>query len=83
MYMNDSDSSHGQTEIDDLVDEYQIEAQNKIDININVYEVVNSDENRYDAEFEYKDAQYRLMGIMEKEEFDKIIENLFFYDENA
>lgn len=83
MYMNDSDSSHGQTELDDLLDSYQIEAQNKISININVYAVVNSDEDRYVAEFEYKDAQYRLMGIIEKEEFDKIIENLIFYDENA
>ena len=29
------------------------------------------------------DAQYQLIGLMEKEEFDKIIENLIFYDENA
>ena len=34
--------------------------------------------NRYMAEFEYMDAQYRLIGLMEKEEFDKIIKNLIF-----
>ena len=28
MYMNNSDSSHGQTEIDHLIDEYQIDANN-------------------------------------------------------
>lgn len=83
MYMNDSDSSHGQTEVDELIDSYQIKAQNKINVNIKVYAVVNSDESRYDAEFEYKGAQYRLMGIMKKDEFDKIVENLIFYDENA
>lgn len=78
MYMNDSDSSHGQTELDELIDSYQIEAQNKININISVYSVANSDENRYVAEFEYMDAQYQLTALMEKEEFDKIIENLIF-----
>lgn len=83
MYMNNSDSSHGQTELDDLIDEYQIETQNKINVDIKVYTVDDSDENRYVAEFEYVDAQYRIMGIMEKEEFNKIIENLIFYDKSA
>lgn len=83
MYMNNSDSSHGQTELDDFIDEYQIETQNKIDVDIKVYTVDDTDENRYVAEFEYMDAQYRIMGIMEKEVFNKIIENLIFYDENA
>ena len=78
MYMNDSDSSHGQTELDELIDLYQIETQNKININISVYAVVNSNKNRYVAEFEYMDAQYQITALMEKEEFDKIIENLIF-----
>lgn len=78
MYMNNSDSSHGQTELDDLIDEYQIETQNKIIVDIKVYTVDDSDENRYAAEFDYMDAQYRIMGIMEKDEFDKIIDNLIF-----
>ena len=78
MYMNNSDSSHGQTELDDLIEEYQIELQNKIDVDIKVYTVDDSDANRYAAEFDYMDAQYRIMGIMEKAEFDKIINNLIF-----
>lgn len=78
MYMNNSDSSHGQTELDDLIDEYQIETQNKIIVDIKVYTVDDSDENRYAAEFDYMDAQYRIIGIMEKDEFDKIMENLIF-----
>ena len=82
MYMNNTDSSYGQTEIDQLINEYQIVVNNNI-IDIKEYSVVNQKNNRYMAEFEYMDAQYRLTGIMEKEEFDKIIENLIFYDENA
>lgn len=78
MYMNNSDSSHGQTELDDLIDEYQIDTQNEINVDIKVYTVDDSDANRYAAEFEYMDAQYRIMGVMEKDEFDKIIENLIF-----
>lgn len=83
MYMNNSDSSHGQTELDNAIDNYQIETQNDISVDIKVYTVEDSDENRYVAEFDYMDAQYQLMGIIEKGEFDKIVENLIFYDENA
>ena len=82
MYMNDTDSSYGQTEIDQLVNEYEIVVNNNV-IDIKVYTVVNQKNDRYVAEFEYMDAQYQLTGLMEKEEFDKIIENLIFYDESA
>ena len=77
MYMNDTDSSYGQTEIDQLVNEYQITVNNNV-IDIKEYMALNQENNRYVAEFEYKDAQYQLTGLMEKEEFDKIIENLIF-----
>lgn len=82
MYMNDVDSSHGQIEPDQLMDEYQIEIDD-ISVNIKEYSVANHDENRYAAEFEYRDAQYQLIGFMKKEEFNKIIENLYFYGEIA
>ena len=47
-------------------------------VNIKEYEVDNYNTNRYVAEFEYMDAQYSLIGAMEKEEFNKIIKNLIF-----
>lgn len=78
MYMNNTDSSYGQTEIDQLIDEYRIEPQENIAVDIQEYDVVNSEMNRYMAEFEYMDAQYRLIGLMEKEEFDEIIKELVF-----
>ena len=83
MYMNDSDSSYGRTELDKLIDEYQIRINDEIDIGVKEYSVIDRENNRYVAEFEYMDAQYQLTGIMEKTEFDKIIENLIFYNENA
>ena len=78
MYMNNKDSSYGRAEIDQLVDEYQIEMSNKIIVDVKEYSVVNRENNRYVAEFQYKDALYQLTGLMEKGEFDKIIENLIF-----
>lgn len=83
MYMNNTESSYGQTELDQLINEYKVEINNKINIEVKEYSVANRENNRYIAEFEYMDAQYQLTGLMEKEEFDKIIENLIFYDENA
>ena len=78
MYMNDEDSSLGQIKTDKLINEYQIEAVDGISVIVKEYDVADSEETRYVAEFEYKDAQYQIMGSIEKEEFNKIVENLFF-----
>lgn len=78
IYMNDEDSSFGQKDLDKLVDEYELENDGQI-INIKEYNVEGSKEKRYIAEFKYKDANYQLMGIMSKDEINKIIKNLFFH----
>ena len=80
MYMNDADSSHGRTDIDDLIDEYVIQLENNVQVKVDEYKVVNKEMHRFAAEFEYQDAQYQLMGSMEKEEFDEIVKKLRFYD---
>lgn len=77
IYMNDSDSSFGQKDLDLLLDEYQIENNSQM-IYVEEYKVEDSESNRYIAEFKYRDVQYQLMGVMEKEEFDEIIKNLIF-----
>ena len=79
MYMNDEDSSHGYTKIDELVKEYTLTTAEKIIVEIKEYSVTNQKNHKFSAEFEYQDVQYQLVGFMEKEEFDKIIENLRFY----
>lgn len=83
MYMNNTDSSHGQIEPDQLIDEYEIEITNAISVDIKEYSITNYEQNRYVAEFEYMDAQYQLIGVMGREEFNEIIKNLYFSDDNA
>ena len=78
MYMNDEDSSLGQIKTDQITREFQMETDEGISVSVKEYEIEDMEENRYVAEFEYDDAQYQIMGIVEGEEFKKIIENLIF-----
>lgn len=77
IYINDSDSSFVQKDLDLLIGEYKIQNDN-FTINVEEYDVDDTSENRFIADFEYQNAQYQLMGTIEKEEFNKILENLFF-----
>ena len=83
MYMNDEDSSLGQIKTDKLISEYQLKTIDSISVAIKVYEIEGEKMKRYEGNFEYKDAQYQIMGRMEKEEFDEIIKNLYFIEVNA
>ena len=78
MYMNDEDSSLGQIKTDLLISEYQMETGEGISVSVKEYKKTESDQNRYVAEFEFKDAQYQLMASINKDEFEKIIKNLIF-----
>ena len=77
MYTNSTDSSFGEKTVDQLLDEYEFQ-NGKHSILVKQYEIKDSDEERYIAEFEYKDIHYQIKGTIEKEEFEKILENLFF-----
>ena len=83
MYLNDAESSYGQTEMDDLTDEYIVEGNNQIKINVKEYKIPNEDVKKYVAEFQYMDAQYELKAQIKKTEFDKILKNLIFLQNNA
>ena len=83
MYMNDDDSSQGQIEPDELIRAYQIDTVDDITVIVKEYAVKDSEDSRYIAEFEYMDAQYEIKGVMERGEFEEIIKNLIFYNENA
>ena len=76
MYMNSKDSSLGQKAVDKLLDE-DIVMNGEKEINVKEYEVKDQEGKRYIAEFEDKGIQYQLKGVMEKEEFEKILKNLF------
>ena len=79
IYMNDTDSSLVQKDLDDLVNEYDIKNTN-FNIHIQEYNIEDTLNKRFIAEFEYQNVQYQLKGIMEKAEFDKILENLFLFE---
>ena len=77
MYTNDADSSFSQKGLDSLINEYELKNDN-VSIHVEVYTINNSSNRRYIAEFEYQGSQYQIKGSMAKEEFDKILKNLFF-----
>lgn len=78
MYMNDQDSSLGQIKTDKLIRKYEVKAGEGVSISVKEYDIEDMEKNRYVADFEYKDAQYQIMGIIDQEEFTKIINNLIF-----
>ena len=63
--------------MDKKTDEYQIETDSE-KIHVEEYAVQEYENKRYIADFKYRDVNYQLIGIMEKEEFDEIIKNLDF-----
>ena len=83
MYMNDEDSTLSQIKTDKLINKYELKTIDNIIVEVKVYKIAGEKENRYVGDFEYKDAQYQIMGVMEKEEFDEIIKNLYFIEINA
>ena len=78
MYMNDEDSSLGQIKTDELIDEYPVETADGRELYIKEYEITETKTRRYMTSFEYKDAQYQIMGDIQKDEFEKIVKNLIF-----
>lgn len=78
MYMNNTDSSFGQKKTDRLIDEYLINTNDGNEIKVKEYEEKDKKVRRYEAEFEYAGAQYEIKGVIEKEEFEKILKNLYF-----
>lgn len=46
------------------------------------YLIEESNQQEFSAEFEYKDVTYILTGIIEKDEFEKILENLHFFEKS-
>ena len=73
IYLNDTDSSFSQKELDKLTDVFIVENG---DEKIQVEEYQKDSEYRYIADFENRGIHYQLKGVMEREEFKNIIKNL-------
>lgn len=63
---------------DTIIDEY-IKTVEDTEIHVTEYLIEASNQQEFSAEFEYKDITYILTGIIEKDEFEKILENLHFF----
>lgn len=63
---------------DESMDEYLYELE-KTTANVKVYKSVDSKLKKYVARFKYCDAEYQLTATMEEEEFELLLDNLYFW----
>lgn len=78
IYASDEDSSWTGKEEDEKVEEYILNINN-VEINIEEIQKPKQDQKTMVARFEYQGGYYELKGEIEKEEFDKILQNLYFW----
>lgn len=78
IYVNDKDSSLGIKEEDVKTGEYVV-STDKIEIKVEEFQIPKYSIHRQVANFEYQGVHYQLKGIMEKEEFEKILKRLYFF----
>lgn len=71
-------SSTGMEIADKLVKEYDIRLP-ETNVAVREYNISETGEKEYTAQFSYKNSEYFLTGIMKQEEFEKIIKNLHFF----
>lgn len=62
---------------DEVIEDYTLEVEGIL-INIQECEIASTKQKRYYASFDYKKSNYFLSGIMEQDEFEKILKNLYF-----
>lgn len=72
------DFSFGYDIEDTIVDQYRKTVSNT-EIQVTEYKIEESGEQEFSAQFEYNDINYIFTGIIEKKEFEKILENLHFF----
>lgn len=72
------DFSFGYDIEDTIADEYVKTVENT-KIQVTEYLIEESNQQEFSAEFKYKEVTYFLTGIIEKDEFEKILENLHFF----
>ncbi len=71
-------SSWGVDTEDDCIDQYKMYPSAN-EVEVKEYEIADTGEKQFSAKFSHKGIEYYLIGTMEKEEFEKIVENLYFF----
>lgn len=65
-------------DVEDTVTDTYYKEKEGTKIEIKEYEIVSSDIKRYSASYKYKGVEYFLIGTMSKQDFEVIVENLYF-----
>lgn len=73
-----AESSSGMIIQDKFLEEYVLELP-ETDVVISEYRIQDTGELEYSAQFTYEDSQYFLTGIMNREDFEKVVKNLNFF----
>lgn len=77
IYASQKDSSWAEKEEDTITENYTMEVDG-VEIHVQEISKPKQLEKTRVAKFEYKGMHYELKGMMEKAEFEKILENLYF-----
>lgn len=78
IYVNDMDSSYSEKVEDKQTDIFEVETE-KQTITVEEYYIQKAEEYRYITYFEYEGIHYQFMGVMEREDFEEILKNLYYF----
>lgn len=77
IYAKNADSSLVQKEEDILINTFEVKNTEQV---IEVEEYKKKNAKRYLTNFKYNGVDYELKGVMDKEEFTKILKNLIYFN---
>ena len=78
MYLQNADNAYSVAQEDKSKLSYKIE-NGDMQITVKELEIVGGTKSEFLAMFQDRKIMYRLIGIIEKEEFEKILKNLYFF----
>lgn len=78
MYLQNADNAYSVAQEDKSKLSYKIE-NGDMQITVKELEIVGGTQSEFLAMFQDRKIMYRLIGIIEKEEFEKILKNLYFF----
>ena len=78
MYLQNADNAYSVAQEDKSKLDYKI-ANGDMQITVKELEITEGNKSEFLAMFQDRKIMYRLIGIMEKEEFEKILKNLYFF----
>ncbi|MDD3360957.1 MAG: DUF4367 domain-containing protein [Hespellia sp.] len=78
IYASNTDSSYGKHPTDQLEDKFSVDNGTQ-SIDVEEYRIEGAKEKRLYAEFDDKDVKYQLKGIMNRSDFEELLNNLKYF----